>query len=324
MRYGIASARDRVAARCIFADSVQVVVVYRNSPEPEGSAALEDHGLLDLAKVLSEQRIDVLICGGISREEREFIAGRGVDVIDNVVGSIGEVLSVLRAGALRRGFGLAGANDRASQRETNVDLGTVDCVACADRKCFRGQSCDIAPLAESARDPETDRMLEASLDIASEEGRTLCRLNELIYFCLEMRYQRIGVAYCVDLQEPAAILTSVLRRFFKVYPVCCKIVGARSSDVFSTPQAATERPAPAAACNPIGQADVLNRLAVDINVLVGMCMGTDCIFSRFSDAPVTTIFVKDRSLANNPIGAVYSDYYIKEAIRAEARGIHVE
>lgn len=324
MRYGIASAGERVAPRCIFADSVQVVVVHRNAPEPEGSAALEDHGLLDLAKVLSDQRIDVLICGGISREEREFVAGRGVDIIDNVAGSIGEVLSVLRAGDLRRGFGLAGVNDRPGERETTAGLRTVDCVACADRKCLRGEACDHAPPAGSVRDPETDRMLEASLDIASEEGRTLCRLSELIYFCLEMRYQRIGVAYCVDLQEPAAILTRVLRRFFKVYPVCCKIGGARSSDVFSTPLAGTGRPAPAAVCNPIGQAEVLNRLGVDINVLVGMCMGADCIFSRFSDAPVTTIFVKDRSLANNPIGAVYSDYYIKEAIRAEARGIHAE
>jgi uncharacterized metal-binding protein len=58
----------------------------------------------------------------------------------------------------------------------------------------------------------------------------------------------------------------------------------------------------------------------DLNVLVGACMGADCIFSRFSDAPVTTLFVKDRSLANNPIGAVYSDYYLKEAARAVPKG----
>ena len=31
-----------------------------------------------------------------------------------------------------------------------------------------------------------------------------------------------------------------------------------------------------------------------------------------AEAPVTTIFVKDKSLANNPIGAVYSHYYLTD------------
>ena len=70
------------------------------------------------------------------------------------------------------------------------------------------------------------------------------------------------------------------------------------------------------ACNPAGQAAVLNQIETDINVLVGLCMGADCILTRRSDAPVTTLFVKDKSLANNPIGAVYSDYYLKEALQA--------
>ena len=65
---------------------------------------------------------------------------------------------------------------------------------------------------------------------------------------------------------------------------------------------------------------MLNRIGTDVNVIVGLCMGADCIFSRFSDAPVTTLFVKDKSLANNPIGAVYSDYYLKEAIQAASCG----
>jgi uncharacterized metal-binding protein len=45
-------------------------------------------------------------------------------------------------------------------------------------------------------------------------------------------------------------------------------------------------------------------------------MGVDCVFAQTSRVPVTTLFVKDRSLANNPIGALYSDHYLKEALRA--------
>ena len=61
-----------------------------------------------------------------------------------------------------------------------------------------------------------------------------------------------------------------------------------------------------------GQAALLNALGTDLNVIVGLCVGVDCVFARHSDAPVTTIFVKDKSLANNPIGAVYSHYYLKD------------
>ncbi len=163
-------------------------------------------------------------------------------------------------------------------------------------------------------------MLEAAFDIAFESERTLCRLSELIYFCLEMRYQKIGLAYCIELEEPTEILVRVLRRFFKVYPVCCKIGGNVMVDsVTPLPAAQSQWSARQVACNPSGQADALNRIETDINVLVGLCMGADCLITRLSDAPVTTLFVKDKSLANNPIGAVYSDYYLKEAIQS-ARG----
>lgn len=58
---------------------------------------------------------------------------------------------------------------------------------------------------------------------------------------------------------------------------------------------------------------MLNSLETDINVVVGLCIGSDCVFTRHSIAPVTTLFVKDKALANNPIGAVYSERYLQEA-----------
>jgi uncharacterized metal-binding protein len=65
-------------------------------------------------------------------------------------------------------------------------------------------------------------------------------------------------------------------------------------------------------CNPEAVAKALNMRNTDLNVLVGLCVGADCIFNRSSGAPVTTIFVKDKSLANNPIGAVYSHYHLED------------
>ncbi len=343
MRYGIPLVGDRVAPRSIFADSVLVVVLRRSRALSERRVLLENHGLLDLAKVLSEQRIDVLICGGISRQEREFLSARGMEIIDNVAGSVHELLAALQTGTLCPGFGLASSSDpvpgdrailpimeaanddRAREGDTQAKLGPVDCLACRDWKCLQGEGCELVTSSVSGRtvDRETERMFEAALDISSEEERTLCRLSELIYFCVEMRYRRIGVAFCTDLQKPAEILVRVLRRFVKVHPVCCKIGGVSALPPGSQ-AGRVPGPARSVACNPKGQAEVLNRLGTDMNVLVGLCMGADCIFSRFSDAPVTTLFVKDRSLANNPIGAVYSDYYLKEGIQAAPFGCDEE
>jgi uncharacterized metal-binding protein len=73
-----------------------------------------------------------------------------------------------------------------------------------------------------------------------------------------------------------------------------------------------EKPARVIACNPLGQATILNAAGTEFNVLAGLCMGVDSIFARASQAPVTTIFVKDKSLANNPIGAIYSEHYLRE------------
>ncbi len=329
LRYGIPCIGDRVAPRCVFADSLVVVVLRGNRATPEKRVLMESHGLLDLTKTLSEHRIDVLVCGGISREEREFLAVRRLEIVENVAGSVHELLSALQRGVLRSGFGLAGASGDFQKMEahpvlkinegwTDTRVGATDCLACDYKKCLQGELCELAgsALFSPTADRETERILEASLDISSEEDRTLCRLSELIYFCLEMRYQHIGVAYCIDLQEPAEILVRVLRRFFQVYPVSCKIGGmVFSTDLTGPPGGEESKSVPSIACNPRGQAEVLNRLGTDMNVIVGICIGADCIFSRFSDAPVTTLFVKDRSLANNPIGAVYSDYYLKEAMQ---------
>ena len=48
------------------------------------------------------------------------------------------------------------------------------------------------------------------------------------------------------------------------------------------------------ACNPVLQAKVLNRAQTGLNVTLGLCVGHDSLFYRFSQAPVTTLFAKER------------------------------
>jgi uncharacterized metal-binding protein len=186
---------------------------------------------------------------------------------------------------------------------------------CADRKCFIGEPCWnlgglVAGITKSSR-----RMIDAALDVSQEKDRILCRVSELIYFGLEMSFSRIGIAYCTDLWEPAEILTGVLRRFFEITPVCCKVGGIAESEMLGTSDSG-DGPI---ACNPFGQAEVLNRAETQLNVIVGLCLGADCLFTSASHAPVTTLLVKDKSLAHNPIGALYSEYYLKEILQAAER-----
>ena len=61
-------------------------------------------------------------------------------------------------------------------------------------------------------------------------------------------------------------------------------------------------------CNPAGQATLLNEAGTELNIICGLCVGHDAIFNMVSQAPVTTLIVKDRVLGHNPVAAIYSQY----------------
>jgi uncharacterized metal-binding protein/predicted Fe-Mo cluster-binding NifX family protein len=325
MRFGIPILDQRVAPRCTIADSVLLITVKHRRILEQSSVPLERATWMDVTRILSDEEVDALVCGGISRSSRETVESQAVEVIDNVAGTAQEVVDALRRGGLHPGFGLASeggppeAEEGAEENARRTELAEgrrrpLDCLACPDRVCLRAEPCPWLSTPFPVADVGFEKMLEATWDVACEEERTLCRLAELVYFALEMGYTKLGVAFCVDLLEPASVLTGVLRRFFEVVPVCCKVRGIRGSDSRSS----GPRPSPlsgessVAACDPVTQAAALNAAGTDLNVLVGLCVGADSVMSKESQAPVTTIFVKDKSLANNPIGAVYSHYHLED------------
>ncbi len=316
MRFGIPLLADRVAPRCTYADSVLVVSLRGRRIQGESVVPLRGNTWADLVETLSDQEVDTLICGGIAPATRESILSRDVGVIENVAGTRKEILDALGKGNIHSGFGLGPDPEVLSRPEEEPHRSSPppDCIRCATRECLTGNPCpNLTFPVQSPADEHTEKILESTWDVALEEERTLCRLAELVYFGLEMGYQRLGVAFCEDLREPATILTGVLQRFFEVVTVGCKAQGADPGfypDVHDTQPRqlyGTEVP-----CDPLAMASILNSQDTDLNVLVGLCVGADCVFNRASTAPVTTIFVKDKSLANNPIGAVYSHYYLTE------------
>ena len=313
MIYGIPLFRNRVAPRCTIADSILLVKYSGNSIVFKKLLKIDEKSWNGLFKIFKDNKVDTLVCGGINYESRKLLIDQRMSVIDNVACSDKEVINAIRTKTLRTGFGLSITSDSdlklsgvTSIRE-NIDLlQDVDCLACDDQKCMEGKPCYLSlGLKSVPGSKETKRILNSALDVSLEDERVLCRLSELVYFAIEMNYKKIGIAYCTDLSEPAGTVAQVLRRFFDVFPVCCKIGGKQLSDSMLMENNKV-------ACNPTGQADILNKIKVDFNIIIGLCIGTDCIFTKLSKAPVSTLFVKDKSLANNPIGSVYLDYYLKE------------
>lgn len=317
MIYGIPLYKNRVAPRCTIADSVLLIKIALNRIVNKKVFKIDEKSWNDLLKIFSDNKVDTLVCGGINSEDRKLSFEQGISVIDNVACSENEVIDAIRKGILKTGFGFSVHPNPAiklsygSFSDKNKDLlQNIDCLICKEHQCAEGKVCNLSSqLSSEPESKEYQKMLNSALDISLENERILCRISELVYFAIEMNYKKIGIAYCNDLTEPTNIVVYALRRFFDVFPVCCKIGGKQLPETMLTDNIKV-------ACNPIGQADILNKAEVDFNVLIGLCIGTDCIFTQLSNAPVSTLFVKDKSLANNPIGAVYSDYYLKEVTNA--------
>lgn len=68
-------------------------------------------------------------------------------------------------------------------------------------------------------------------------------------------------------------------------------------------------------CNPIAQAMLLNEQHTQLNIALGLCVGHDSMFYKYSDALVTTLVAKDRVTGHNPAAAIYcSEGYFKNRI----------
>jgi uncharacterized metal-binding protein len=135
----------------------------------------------------------------------------------------------------------------------------------------------------------------------------LTRIEETVLYAKLRGYQKLGLAFCVGLSDEARMLTNVfLNEGLEVASVTC-MCGAISSDDIELPEedkivAGFKQPM----CNPIGQAAVLDDAGCQLNVLVGLCVGDDTLFIKHSKAPVTVLAVKDRVLAHNPLGVLYT------------------
>jgi uncharacterized metal-binding protein len=137
------------------------------------------------------------------------------------------------------------------------------------------------------------------------------RIKEIVEYSRLIGAKRIGVAFCAGLRDEGKRTVDFLEKNgLTVASVMCKCGGIDKTELGVASKYKIGDPSKfEAACNPITQAELLNRVETDFNVIVGLCLGHDMLFTLNSKAPVTTLIVKDRLLGHNPVIALYSSYH---------------
>ncbi len=125
--------------------------------------------------------------------------------------------------------------------------------------------------------------------------------------CTRLTHEEVNEYFCIGLANEAHFCAQYFKNEgLDVQSVCCKVCSV-DKDLLEL-----EKIKPGqreAMCNPKVQARLLNEGGTELNFIVGLCVGHDMLFTMESKAPVSSIITKDRVLANNPAGAVYSRYW---------------
>ena len=139
------------------------------------------------------------------------------------------------------------------------------------------------------------------------------RVEDTIALTKMMGWKKVGIATCIGLLDESERLADILRgQDLEPLSVCCK---AGSIDKLELNLEESDKVRPGTfepACNPVAQARLLNEAGSDINLIVGLCVGHDMLFSKYSQAPVSTLVTKDRVTGHNPVAVLYGqNFYYK-------------
>ncbi|WP_425057822.1 hypothetical protein SCACP_23810 [Sporomusa carbonis] len=165
------------------------------------------------------------------------------------------------------------------------------------------------------------RMALAAAEIEGLYYGKLTRVEEIIAFAKRINAKKIGIATCIGLIEETRIFVKALAvKGLDSYSVLCKVGSLDKTEIGIPPEYKVQKGCHESLCNPVLQARLLNQAGTDLNVIVGLCVGHDSLFIKYSDAPVTTLITKDRVLGHNPAAALYtSGFYYKRLLQEEKK-----
>ncbi|MCF0142264.1 MAG: DUF1847 domain-containing protein [Parasporobacterium sp.] len=192
----------------------------------------------------------------------------------------------------------------------------LSCVDCGRCNChLGGDFTDFCPtgnmdpdflklVIEKYNEDDNLNFMQTAAGVEFDGYCKLTRVEEICLFAKRMGFKKIGVATCVGLIRESRTLAKVLRSHgFEVYGIGCK-VGSVSKQLLGIPEKCNE--IGGNICNPIMQAELLNKAETEFNIVVGLCVGHDSLFYKYSKAPVTTLVAKDRVTCHNPAAVLYN------------------
>ncbi|TBW35523.1 DUF1847 domain-containing protein [Siculibacillus lacustris] len=195
------------------------------------------------------------------------------------------------------------------------------CSECHQLHCYRQDRqfpdfCATVALAAEERDDlvalyrgdgEDAAIAHAAAEVEGLYYGKINRVEETVAFARRIGVRRIGIATCFGLIEETRVLVKILRLAgFETVAALCK-VGSVDKTEIGIAEALKIKPGGfEASCNPILQARLLNRHETGLNLIMGLCVGHDILFTKHSQAPVSTLVVKDRVLGHNPVAALYT------------------
>lgn len=203
-----------------------------------------------------------------------------------------------------------------------------DCTDCGTRNCYRQKSnfpqqCPTMSLKEEElnqaldiyrSDEQLNKLMHTAAQIEGKYYGQQTRVEEIMSFASTLGVEKIGVAACVGLHHEASIFTRIVReKGFNIVCIICKIGSVDKCELGIGEEYKIQQGQFEASCNPVLQAQMLNREQTSLNVVIGLCVGHDSIFYKHSEAPATTLLTKDRVLGHNPAAALYTyhSYYNK-------------
>jgi uncharacterized metal-binding protein len=152
-------------------------------------------------------------------------------------------------------------------------------------------------------DLQTASIAVASAEVAADGYGKWNRAQEIAEFTKRIGAKKVGIASCVGLiREAKQFIVYLNSQGIDNYSVLCK-VGAIDKKEIGVPK---RKEAHESICNPVLQARILEKEKTDLNVIIGLCVGHDALFIKYSKAPVTYLIVKDRVNNHNPAAGLAS------------------
>lgn len=212
-----------------------------------------------------------------------------------------------------------------------MEKNSPQCVKCTILRCSSKETNKKAPATcptekypdlvketiEKYRLPENQTVNQGWLGLMNKvfdpekprESLAWTRVDEIMEYAKIRGMTRLGIATCYALMSESRFLSDILEsNGFDVVSISCLCGEVNPQDV--------DMPGNIF-CNPIMQAEVLNREKTELNIMVGLCLGHDILFLRHCKAETTPLVVKDRALGHNPVAALYLSrgYYKDRFVR---------